>query len=288
MNKNDLLFSRLRVAACVLALSMSGCDDTPVTCESSKSGDAAAFLAVEGLTIQHSLSKKSGNPVDLTNLLVELVDPASFADPATEKPLASQKLDTSTLGGSPASWSFTSVDLLDTTNTLLASIKDGRTENPLWVTTYANVADAARLDELRASNGAIADVRTFALTRDAIDAVVAPVLGQSGGDVLARGVLIGIVVDPADACGDPQPAVSDCTVTTDRQDVTISYPDSRVEGLTDETANQGMFFAVPNAVGMASTANFTITAGSFDSREWATTSAWIVPGRVTIQLFVAK
>jgi hypothetical protein len=273
-----------------LAVSLMACGSEAEVCDEITAGDASAFLSVDGHTIQHSLCEKaselSGEPIDASGLLIELIDPAALGDSGI--PVATQPLDTSIPGGQPADWSFTGAALPDTSDALLASITDSRDQDPLWVTTYATIADAATLDDLRASYGRIQYVRTFALTRDVIDSVVAPLLGFSGDDLLARGLLIGIVVDQAESCGEQPPAVSDCTVSADRPEITISYPNSTVSGLADETAKQGMFFAVPDAAGSPSTASFSVTPGLFDSREWDTSSVWIVPGAVSVQLFVAR
>ncbi len=280
------------MALCGLALSLAACESEPVECDLAPgTGDPGAFLSVTGFTIQHSLSKKaaeaSGQALDLSNLVVDLIDPGLEGDdgPLT---LASAPFDTSGSQG-PFPWSFSGIDVPTTVSALMASIRDGRTSDPLWVTTWAFQATNASLTQLRETSGALGDVHTFALTYDTLYYVIGPLVGLSGDELLARGMVLGVVSDQASSCGEAAPAVSGRVVTSSQSDLTIYYPNSTVSDLSDETANQGIFFAIPNAPGGIVQASFSVTSDADDSLQWEVDApAWISPDVVTIQVFTAK
>lgn len=271
-----------------LTLFTSACssDDDAEPCVAS-SPDPATFLAVEGFTIQHSLSKKAAEDssvaLDFSGIDVDLIDPGVLEAP-TFTTLATVALETDGCGdGSGCLWRFSGIDLPETTAALVASIRDTRETDPLWATTFMTIADSPTVDALRSSQTALIDVRSFALTREALDSVIGPLVGLSGDTLLERGMVLGIVVGSAEGCGTQQPPQSGATVSSDRSDVQLFYPNSNVSGLSDKTEKQGMFFAVPDAGIGAVTTTFSITG----ALTWpADLPVWITPGVVSVQLFV--
>lgn len=273
----------------LLTLSAIACSsDDAEPCVAS-SPDPTTFLAVEGFTIQHSLSKKAAEDssvaLDFSGLEVDLVDPGVFEAP-TFTTLATVALETDGCGdGSGCLWRLSGVALPETTGALVASIRDSRGTDPIWATTFMTIADGPSIDALRSSQTALIDVRSFALTLAALDNVIGPLVGLSGDELLSRGMVLGIVVGSAEGCGTQQPPQSGATVSSDRSDVQLLYPNSNVSGLSDKTEKQGMFFAVPDAGIGAVTTTFSITG---DLAWPADLPVWITPGVVSVQLFVGQ
>jgi hypothetical protein len=250
------------------------------------------LLDVSGHTVQHSLTRlaaeQSGQLPQFSDLVVELHDPGSFAE-SGQSLLLSAPLETDDCGGeSPCTWAFSEVQIPDAAPGLVASIRDGRSSAPLWVPTWATIADPDTLVELAVSGEALAGAETFALTYDAIETVIGPLIGLDEASILERGLVVGVVGGQPASDGHVPP-VAGCTVLPGTSGQTIYYPNSNVSALTTTTANQGIFFAVPDAAGGVLSTTYAITPPDGQTLTWDSTfPVWIGPDVVTVQLFVAE
>jgi hypothetical protein len=281
MNVQRPVFLLLALPALCLAACDDG-DDTP----------DGPYLYVTGTTVMNSLNRlasdTSGEAIDFSDLVVELYDSAALGQ-AGAAPLADAPIDFTDCGDeSPCDWSFGGVVLPDTATALVASIRDGRSSDPLWATTWATIASQEQLEALRSSHGSLKDTHTFAFTYDTVETVIAPLVGLSGEELLARGVVVGLTGGPVS--GDERvPAVVGCTVRSSLPDVSIYYPTSNAQGLTDATANQGLFFAVPPASDTVQRVGFTITPPDGEDYTWDSDSpVWVGPNLVAAQIFIAR
>lgn len=246
---------------------------------------ADARAAVSGVAIHHSMNRlaatRTGRTPEYTGLTVEVVSVDALARGAADA-LASGPLVTSgcaAMGG--CVWSLPDVALAGASLGLAARLRDGRA-TPLWVTTatgFASPADVAAA----AASGRFEDGRSFAVSRDAIDAVIAPMVGLTGDEVMARGFVFGLVYNRYDgraADGSGAPVVG-ATVTASAPGLRIVYPNGMFSGTAAATANQGTFLAVPSAPGTPATTTFTVTPPAGQSLTWdATRVAVVAPGAV--------
>ncbi len=145
-----------------------------------------------------------------------------------------------------------------------------------WMPTWTGIGTAV--------GGRIDDGRGFALSAAAVDDVLAPLLGLSGDELRARGVVFGLVYSGASADGSGQPLIG-ATVTASDPDFTVVYPDGRFARLIDATAMQGVFVAVPSAAAGIGTVSFEVTPPAGTDLRWDATAAAIrAPGRVYFHL----
>jgi hypothetical protein len=144
------------------------------------------------------------------------------------------------------------------------------------VPTWTGIATGERLAALRAAGEALTDGRGFAVTRDALDVVLGPMVGLSGDELLARGFVFGLVYGGASADGSGEPVVG-ATVRASSPDFTIVYPGNRFSGTADATTSQGVFLAVPSAAGPATTVSFEVTAPDGDLT-WETEASAVNAG----------
>ena len=146
-------------------------------------GTACEADVVEGQVVFHSLNRlaaeRSGRAIDATGLVAAAVDLDALASGASPEPLAEVGLVGEECAQASTGSCRFSLEICrdaDAGNGAPGiAIRDGRSDAPLWLTT-AQPLDAKA---------------SFAVTRDALDTVVAPLLGRRGEELMRRGVIFG-------------------------------------------------------------------------------------------------
>jgi len=284
------MYREILLSLCAVSLNACGSGDTTAPdadAPRADGGDAssATGATVSGLSISHSMNRlatmHTGRTSEYSNLSVEVVSVDALAGGgASAAALSSGPLNTSacgTMGGCP--WSLGGVNLANISMGLAARLRDGRISGQVWVTTvtgFASPSDVAAT----AQSGRFEDGRAFAVSRDAIDTVVAPMVGLTGDQVMERGFIFGLVYNGRSADGSGQPVVG-ATVAASDASLRVVYPNSMFSGTASATANQGAFLAVPSAPGAAAATSFTVTPPTGQSLTWDSTRASVVmPGAV--------
>jgi hypothetical protein len=98
--------------------------------------------------------------------------------------------------------------------------------------------------------------------------VIAPLTGFTADELMARGVLFGLVYSNTQSSGERGEPVSGATVTPSDDNVTIVYPTGNFSGKTSATAPQGVFLAIPKTTDTVKTASFTVKPPSGESQTW--------------------
>lgn len=240
---------------------------------------------VSGVAIYHSMNRlaaqRTGNTPAYSGLTLEVASVDALARGAADA-LGGAPFDSAAclaMGG--CAWSLPDVALPAVTLGLASRLRDGRA-TPLWVTAATGIASPAEAAAAAAS-GRFEDGRAFVVSRDAIDAVVAPMVGLTGDEVMARGFVFGLVYDragsrAADGSGTP---IVGATVTASAPGVRVVYPNNMFSGTVGATASQGAFLAVPSAAGAPVTVTFAVAPPAGQSLAWdATRAAVIAPGLV--------
>lgn len=224
----------------------------------------------------HSLNKLVMTKAEYSGLEVALVDEGRLLADAGAAPMAKVALDTSanqTTG--QTKFSFPGVDLSGASIGIAVRVSDTRA-TPLWVTTETSSIDAAALASIQSSGAGFSSAVGFALSRDGFDGKVATLAGVAADELLARGVIFGLVYDGISADGSGTP-VAGATVTPSDATFTVIYPTGNFSGTQASTANQGVFFAIPSAASAAPrSVTFTVTPPAGQSLSWDTTLPAIV------------
>jgi len=233
---------------------------------------STAVISTAGFTINHSMNRlasmRTGRTVAYEQLTLEVASAdALIAGGSTA--LGTTPLDTTAcpaMGG--CAWSVANIALGGVTLGLAARLRDNRA-TPLWVTTTTGFASPANLNTA-AGTGRFDNGRAFAVTRDAIDGVIAPLVGLSGDEVMARGFVFGLVYDRAsDASADGSGApVMGATVASNSAGLRIVYPNNMFSGTVASTGSQGVFLAIPNAPGAAGPVTFVIAPPGDRTLTW--------------------
>lgn len=257
-------------------------------CAAASTTGGTGTATVAGVAINHSMNRlaagRTGRTPEYSNLRVEAVSVDALAASGASAPaLAGSALETSMCGSmGGCAWSIGGVNLGGFTQGLAARLRDNRASGQLWVTTMTDSASPAQVTA-SATTGRFEDGRAFAVSRDAIDTVIAPMVGLTGDQVMERGFVFGLVYNPysgraADGSGTP---VVGATVRASSSALRIVYPNNMFSGTASATANQGAFLAVPNSTGAASTTTFTVTPPSGGTQTWDSTRVAVVaPGAV--------
>lgn len=251
-----------------------------------QASDGSVTLA--GVSINHSMNRlasmQTGRTPEYSNLTVEAVSvDALAAAGASAAALAGGALDTAACTGmGGCAWSVGGASLAGVTLGLAARLRDNRASGQLWVTTATGFASPEEVTAA-ARSGSYTNGRAFAVSRDAIDTVIAGLVGLTGEEVMARGFIFGLVYNTysgSSADGSGQPVVG-ATVVASRAGMRIVYPNNTFSGTASATASQGAFLAVPEAVGASATTSFTVTPPAGMSQTWdATRTMVVIPGAV--------
>jgi hypothetical protein len=282
-----------RILALGIALSGaaggSGCSSDPAgmsfTCDVSGK-NTGGLIDVQGGVIFHSMNKlasgRSGKAIDATGLAAEVVDLGDLAEGAELAPLSEASLSgdecVNATSGS-CGFCFVDTNIEGNTEGVGVSVRDTRTSDKLWLTTVRGAASAEDLAALQSAGAPLDTAWPFAVTRDALDTVVAELTGVSGDELMKRGVIFGLIYSTpstSEASGEP---VAGATVTPSDGDVTVVYPTTKFNGVGSTTGGQGAFIAFPSAPGAATTTTFTVNAPSGETHTWdAAQVAHFAPG----------
>ncbi|MDB4928074.1 MAG: hypothetical protein JWM10_558, partial [Myxococcaceae bacterium] len=247
------------------------------------SAPAAGTATLSGVSINHSMNRLAaaltGRTPTYGDLTVEAVSVDALAEHgASAAALGASPLDTAACAGmAGCPWSVGGASLADATLGLAARLRDNRPSGQLWATTVTGFASPAET-AAAAQSGSFTNGRAFAVSRDAIDAVIAPLVGLTGAEVMARGFVFGLVYNPASgsaADGSGQPVVG-ATVTASRAGLRIVYPNNTFSGTANATASQGAFLAIPEAAGGTVTTSFTVTPPAGMAQTWDATRTTVV------------
>jgi hypothetical protein len=244
----------------------------------------AASGHVTGGVIYHSVNRlaamTSGDP-EYTMIDVDIHSQAALAASATATPLATAPLQTTGCGTSGmCPFDVGGVTLASASGGLVVGLRDGHSP-ALWVPTWTGTASAA---DVTSAGDSFADARAFIVSQHGFDDVLAPIAGVAPTDLLARGVVFGLVYD---ASGMP---ITGATVAVvGRSDVTIVYPNGNFSGTATSTTMQGSFMAVPAAAGTSvAELTFTVTPPSGSTLTWIQDQpALLAPGVLSFSLLYA-
>jgi hypothetical protein len=238
--------SRCQAFLCVLVSAAAlGCGDgehAPTACEAD---------VVAGQVVLHSLNRlaaeRSGRAIDATGLVAVAVDLDALATGTEAAPLAEIGLAGEACEQASAGSCGYSIELCRDAAAGAGApgiaIRDGRSDAPLWLTT------AQPLDAKAA----------FAVTRDALDGVVAPLLGLDADELLRRGVIFGLVYSSSAGASGQGVALAGATVTASDDSVTVVHPNTTFDGFGTATARQGVFLAIPREPGAVVSTTFRVT-----------------------------
>jgi hypothetical protein len=270
---------RLRFSTLLLGAALAACDDG--------SSDSTAGTAINGGVVYHSVNKLVMTTAPYTELEVALVDEGKLLADADAAPIASAPLDgASTTGKSP--FAFSTLELTGASVGVVTRVRDTRA-TPLWLTTEASSVDAAALAELQSKGGTFDDAVGFALSRDALDGSLAALAGVSSADILARGMVFGLVYDGQEADGSGAP-VAGATVAASLATGSVAYPTAKFDATQAATGGQGAFLFVPSdASATPRGVTFTVTPPAGSTLSWdATLQAVVRPGAVFFLRLYAK
>jgi hypothetical protein len=277
-----------RLLLCLSIACLAACGDgeaaSPDAAPAPDGGDASVPSAVtlSGVLIKHSMNRladqRTGRSPAYTDLSLDAVSVDALATGATATALATAALDTAAcpaMGG--CAWSLPGANLAGVTLGLGARVRDNRASGQLWVTTVTGFASPTDVAAARQS-GRFTDGRAFSVSRDAIDAVIAPMVGLTGAQVMERGLIFGLVYDvstgaAADGSGTP---IVGATVAANRGNLRIVYPNNTFSGTASATASQGAFLAVPDAAGPVTATTFTVTPPAGRNLTWDATRTMVV------------
>ena len=237
----------------------------PLMCEEGEHVDGA--IDVQGRVVFHSMnrlaSEQTGTAIDTTALLAEVVDMQTFSA-AAQLDLAGEACETAIMGS--CSFCFTDIPVTTDTAGLGVAIRDGRTGDRKWITTLQEAGTAERLADLQAETAPLDTAVGFAVTRDALDTVIAPLTGLSGDELMERGVIFGLVYANT-ANGERGVPLAGAVVTANDSDVIVIHPGSKLSGVGSATNQQGIFPAIPREPGVLAT-TFTVTPPEGASQTW--------------------
>lgn len=253
----------VRALAVLLAVPLLfACDDA------STDGTGGSTDGVEGGVVYHSLNKLVMTTAEYSGLEVALVDEGKLLADANAAPIAAVALDTpANPSTGQTKFAFPGVDFTGASVGVAVRVADTRA-TPLWITTETSSIDAAALASMESSGGGFSSAVGFALSRDAFDGKVATLAGVAPDELLARGVIFGLVYDGISADGSGTP-VTGATVAPSDASFTVIYPTGNFSGTQSTTGNQGVFLAIPSASSAApKSVTFTVTPPAGQSLAW--------------------
>jgi hypothetical protein len=273
-----MVHSRHILVPFAVGLNLMACteSDSPACPEGGKNADGS--IDVGGNLVFHSMNRlateRSGKEVEYSHLVTEIVDLNAMSNSVDAAPLAQISLATDSCGGSssdPCAYCSSNTNIESNTGDLGAMIRDDRTNDAVWISAVTGIATNEELLELQAAGKALDPRTAFAVTRDAVDSVVAPLAGLNGDELMARGVLFGLIYSTTQSSGDRGEPVAGATVTSSDDNVTIVYPNTNFSSTTSATAGQGVFLAIPKVAGASKTASFTVKPPSGEAHTWDAT-----------------
>jgi hypothetical protein len=253
-----------------------------IGCGEGERGDTACEAdVVEGQVVFHSLNRlaaeRSGRAIDAAGLVAAAVDLDALASGASPEPLAEvglagEECEQASTGSCGFSLEICR-DVAAGGGAPGIAIRDGRSDAPLWLTT-AQPLDAKA---------------SFAVTRDTLDAVVAPLLGLDGEELMRRGVIFGLVYSSSAATSGQSVPLAGATVTASHNAVTVVYPSTTFDGVVAATARQGVFLAIPREPGVVASTTFRVTPPAGVDRTWDEAQvARFVPDAMFFQVMFAQ
>ncbi len=279
----------------LLGLSLAACGQDDVVAAPYDAGDASpvavdvspdAQATTSGVAINHSMNRlaagRTGRTPAYNDITLEIasVDALTAGSAAVLGTTALNTSACSAMGG--CAWSVAGVELSGATLGLAARLRDNRTASALWVTTATGFAGPADVNTA-GTTGLYGNGRAFAVSRDAIDTVIAPLVGLTGDEVMARGFIFGLIYNryeggAGDGSGTP---VVGAAVSASVPSMRIVYPNNMFSGTVGSTASQGAFLAVPDAPGGALAVRFLVTPPRGESLSWDATRVTVsAPGLV--------
>lgn len=247
---------------------------------SGSGGAAAGKMTISGHVVSHSLNKlatqKTGVTPDYSALTMSLYGhDALLADPAAA-PLATTPLVTTGCSMNPGcAYTFSAVDLSGASGGIAIGVSDTRA-TPIWVTTETNTFNAAELASYQASGGAYDLGVGFALSRDAVDTVLAGLVGLTGDELLARGLVFGLVYSTAPTATSSGEALAGATVEPSTSGYTVVYPTANFSATQATTGGQGAFLLVPSAAAAPASVTVTVTPPAGSTLTWDATQTAVV------------
>jgi hypothetical protein len=245
-------------------------------------GTACEAESVEGHVVFHSLNRlasgRSGRPIDPTGLVASVVHLDALASGASPEPLAETELvgegcAQASNGSCGFSLDFCRDDVVGGGDLGITIGDEDSGDASLWLTT-AQPLDAKA---------------PFAVTRDALETVIAPLLGEGGDDVLRRGVIFGLVYSSSAGASGQGTALAGATVTASDEAVSVVYPTTTFDGFGTATGRQGIFLAIAGADGAASTTTFRVTPPAGIDLSWDEARIGrFVPGAMFFQVMFAE
>jgi hypothetical protein len=238
-----------------------------------------------GAVIYHSLNRlaaeKGGVTPDYSALALSILGEGALLTDPLGSPLATGPLASSgcpMMGGCP--FSFANIDYSGASVGLAARVADTRS-TPVWVTTETGWMSTAKLAAFQKSGGTYDGARAFALSRDVIDSILAKLVGLSGDEVMARGLVFGLVYSTQSSSTMSGEPVSGATVKPSGTGLTVVYPTTRFDSTQATTGGQGVFLLVPAAAGAPTSVTVTVTPPSGQTLTWdAAQAAVLRPGVV--------
>lgn len=244
-------------------------------------GTACEADVVDGQVVFHSLNRlaaeRSGRAIDATGLVAAAVDLDALASstsmvPLAEVGLAGEACEQASTGSCGYSLELCR-DAAGGAGAPGIAIRDGRSDAPLWLTT-AQPLDAKA---------------SFAVTRDTLDTVVAPLLGLDADELLRRGVIFGLVYSSSAATSGQGVALAGATVTASDPSVTVVHPTTTFDGSGAATGRQGVFLAIPREPGAVASTTFRVTPPAGVDHTWDDAQvARFIPGAMFFQVMFAR
>jgi hypothetical protein len=264
----------LLVVASIVWVGCSSSDDAPAV--DAALGDAGpmpdrgtpAGGTVAGGIIYHSVNRRatemSGTTPEYSQIEVAIHSHAALLADADAAPLGTVPIPAGCTASGMCAFSVPAVDLAAASGGLVVGLRDLRA-TPIWAPSWTNTAGADALAAAVAA-GSLADARSFVVSQEGFDLVLAPMTTIAANELLARGVIFGLVYDEAG-----RPVMGATVAAAGRSDLTIVYPNGTFDGVAAATATQGAFMAVP-AAGAPATAevSFTVTPPAGSALTWTT------------------
>jgi hypothetical protein len=243
-------------------------------------------VAVSGGIIYHSMNRlateMSGTTPEYSQVTVDLLSQAALLSGSTT-PLASVPITTGCMASGMCAFTLPSSDIASATGGLVIGLRDDRA-TPIWVPSWTGTASGADAAAAAAA-GSLTDARAFIVSQEAFDLVLAPMTAVASAELLARGVVFGLVYDEAG-----RPITGATVAPAGRSDITIVYPNGMFTGTASSTTTQGAFLAVPAAAPSSpEELTFTVTPPSGSTLTWPTTQpALLAPGVLSFTLLYGE
>lgn len=291
-----MIHTRTIVAPFVLGLHLVACTETesPVCPEGGKNADG--LIDIGGSVIFHSMNRlateRTGNEVEYEHLLVEIVDLNALSSSEDITPLARFSLSTEGCGGSGSelcAYCSGATSIAGITGGIGTVLRDDRTSDAVWMRAITGIATKEQLAELQNAAKPLDPRNAFAVTHDALESVIAPLTGLTADELMARGVIFGLIYSNTQSSGERGTPISGATVTPSDDNVMIVYPNANFSGKASETAKQGVFLAIPKTVDTVKTTSFTVKPPAGESQTWdASRLGFFSPGAVYFHVMYAN